>query len=92
MKPIRLSFHAANQAWLRGADENDIKSTIEQSVWHMAKNGRWRATKTFIYAKKSPINQKVYLFKTVEPIFVEEDQEIVVVTVKVYYSNKEAIQ
>lgn len=43
----------------------------------------------FDFNMASLINQKVYQFKTVEAIFTDESDEIVVITVKVYYSNEE---
>ncbi len=35
---------------------------------------------------------KFYKFKIVEPIFAEEAERIVIITVKVYYSNTEEVQ
>ena len=37
----------------------------------------------------SPMNGVFYRFQTIEAIFTEETSEIIVVTVKVYYSNLE---
>jgi hypothetical protein len=41
----------------------------------------------FDYGLPSPVNQKVYAFKTLHVIFAEETEKIVVVTVMVYYGN-----
>jgi hypothetical protein len=43
----------------------------------------------FEYNAISPINQKFYKSKIVEPIFANELEEVIIVTVKVYYSNEE---
>jgi hypothetical protein len=38
------------------------------------------------------LNQKFYKYKIVEPIFADETNAIIIITVKVYYSNEEAIK
>ncbi len=43
----------------------------------------------FEFNSHSPANAKYYKFKTIDVIFVDEQNEIVIVTVKVYYSNEE---
>ena len=89
MKPIQLSAHAREQMVLRGATEEEIQQTIEIEQWAQAKRGKWKAKHRFVFGKLSPVNQKEYQFKEVEPIFVDEIDAIVVVTVMVYYSNEE---
>jgi hypothetical protein len=48
---------------------------------------RWLARKNFPYNLASPVNEQFYRQKTVEVIFVKEESEITVITVKVYFSN-----
>ena len=91
MKPIRLSQHAQSRALLRGATEAEVAACVEQSPASPAEKGRWSARKTFLFNALSPVNRRLYRFKTVEAIFVEEPLEIVVVTIKVYYSNEEMV-
>ncbi|MCI0553414.1 MAG: hypothetical protein L0287_20905 [Anaerolineae bacterium] len=45
--------------------------------------------KKFDFGEPSPVNQQVYAFKTIQAIFVEESDSIIVVTVIVYYGNEE---
>lgn len=89
MKPIRLSSHARIRAVQRGATEEEVVTSVRQSPAVPADRERFSARKVFLYEAISPMNNEYYRFKTVEPIFVEEADEIVVVTVKVYYSNEE---
>jgi len=48
---------------------------------------KMQARRTFKYEKPSPMNQKVYAFKTIHVVFVEEDTVVTVVTVLVYYGD-----
>lgn len=87
MKPIRFSRHALDQMRLRGAILEEVRETIETSLWQPAKHGKYKASKTFSFGLSSPINQQIYPFKTVQAIFADELNEIVVVTVLVYYGQ-----
>ena len=89
MKPIRCSDHARLQMVLRGATEDEVIVTIRSGKWETAKMGKFRTKHQFNFDKISLTNQKFYKYKTIEPIFADESNEIVVVTVKVYYSNEE---
>lgn len=89
MKPIRCSNHAALQMALRGATEKEVITAIRLGKWGSARIGKLKTKYRFDYNMASLINQKVYKFKTVEAIFTDESDEIVVITVKVYYSNEE---
>ncbi len=88
-KPIEISNHARDQMNLRGATEEEVAETIRAESWTQAKRGKRQARRRFAFGKPSPINKKEYKFKDVEPIFIEESGAIVVVTVKVYYTNEE---
>ena len=92
MKPIRFSHHARLQAKLRGAGEAEIIEVIQSAPWESAEQARHQARKVFPFGMPSPVNQQTYDFKTVHAIFVEEEQEAVVVTILVYYWNSEAAQ
>lgn len=74
---------------LRGAEEAEVIAAIHLRTWETAKRGKLQCRKRFSFSRQSPINQQFYKHKIVEAIFVEERDQIVVVTVKVYYSNKE---
>ena len=82
-KPIRLSEHAREQLLYRGASEKEIVDAIQTGLWGKSKLGRLESQKNFPCNKRW--NNKSYETKQVRPIFVEEEKEIVVVTVYVYY-------
>ena len=83
MKPIRLSGHARDQLWHRGTSEEEIGEAIRTAGWAPAELGRLECRKDFPFGREW--NGKVYTIKQVRPIFVEEEREIVVVTVYTYY-------
>jgi hypothetical protein len=84
MKPIRLSGHAQAQLSYRGATEDEVAEAIRGSQWEAAELGRMECRKDFPFGREW--NGRVYASKQVRPVFVEEEQEIVVVTVYTYYS------
>jgi hypothetical protein len=83
-KPIRLSGHAWSQLRHRGATEAEVVDAIRTTAWKPADRGRLECRKEFVL--DALWNGRHYARKQVRPIFVEEPQEIVVVTVYVYYS------
>ncbi len=83
MKPIRLSGHARQQLASRGVEEQEIAEAIRTAEWAPAELGRLECRKDFPFGHEW--NKKVYATKQVRPIFVEEADEIVVVTVYAYY-------
>lgn len=83
MKPIRLSEHAKSQAIFRGTAEEEVMEVIKTSKWSPAKLNKLECRKDFNFEKEW--NSKYYRVKQIRPIFVEEENEIVVVTVYVYY-------
>ncbi len=87
MKPIKLSNHAQMQMNLRGASEKEVETAINSGKWESAKSGKFQTKYNFNFNNMALTNQKFYKHKTVEPIFADEKDEIVVITVKVYYSN-----
>jgi hypothetical protein len=82
-KPIQFSGHAIQQLLFRGASEAEVVDAIRNAPWHPVENGRMECRKD--YAFDSIWNRKRYTTRQVRPIFVEESNEIVVVTVYVYY-------
>lgn len=83
MKPIRFSGHALDQMHYRGATAQEVTEAIRTAPWVSVELGRLECRKDFTYGKNW--NGKFYNTKQVRPIFVDEPQEIVVVTVYVYY-------
>jgi hypothetical protein len=82
-KLIRLSQHAKQQLEFRGATEQQIVEAIRTETWEPAELGRLECRKNFVF--NSEWNKKYYDAKQVRPIFVDEPDEIIVVTVYVYY-------
>jgi hypothetical protein len=82
-KSIRLSGHARDQLAFRGATEQEVVEAIQTEPWWPAESGRVECRKDFAF--HSTWNRKLYAIKRVRPIFVEEPDEIVVVTIYVYY-------
>ena len=82
-KPIRLSEHAKQQLRFRGATEQQVIESIRTETWKPAELGRLECRKDFSF--ESEWNKKYYDTKQVRPIFVEEHDEVIVVTVYVYY-------
>lgn len=83
MKPIRLSDHAQGYMARRGFTIAEVEEAIQTAPWGPAELGRLECRKNFPYGKEW--NGRIYTTKQVRPIFVEEHNEIAVVTVYTYY-------
>jgi hypothetical protein len=84
MKPIRLSAHALSYIAKRGFTVAEVEDAIQTRRWEPAELGRMECRKIFPFDQEW--NKGLYATKEVRPIFVEEADEIVVVTVYTYYS------
>ena len=82
-KPIRLTHHCRMQLAFRGTSQDEILRTIRTTEWQPAELGRLECRKDFLFGRKW--NSRRYETKQVRPIFVDEADEIVVITVYVYY-------
>lgn len=82
-KTVRLSDHARMQLYYRGATEEEIFDTIQTVKWQEAELNRLECRKNFEF--NNIWNGKHYKTKQVRPIFAEEEKEIVVITVYIYY-------
>jgi hypothetical protein len=87
VKPIRFSAHARETMRSRGATEQEVVEAIRTVPWERAELGRLECHKDFTYGRNW--NNRFYTAKQVRPIFVDEAQEIVVVTVYAYYFSSE---
>jgi len=83
MKTVRLSGHARENIKYRGATEDEVIDAICSAPWGPAEQGRLECRKDFLHGHEW--NGKFYTTKQVRPIFIEELNEIVVITVYVYY-------
>jgi len=82
-KPIRMSGHAEGQLAYRGAVRHEVVEAIRTMPWGPAELGRLDCRKAYPF--HAVWNGVQYSTKQVRPIFVDEPEEIVVVTVYVYY-------
>jgi len=82
-RPIRLSAHARLQAERRGATAAEIERAIREAPWVETARGRRECRLDLDFGDLW--NGVHYGTKRVRPIFAEEIDEIVVVTVYVYY-------
>jgi hypothetical protein len=83
MKPIRFSGHAQQQMIRRGVSEEEVVTVIQLAKWESATGDRLECRHDFPFAHDW--NGKLYQTKQVRPIFVDEAEEIVVITVYSYY-------
>jgi len=84
MKPIRLTAHAAGYVARRGFTVAEVERAIRTAPWEPAELDRLECRLAFPF--NSVWNGVPYASKHVRPIFVEEEEEIVVITVYTYYS------
>jgi hypothetical protein len=83
MKSIRLTKHASGYLDIRGFTAEEVELAIRKSNWIPMTSGRFECSMEFLF--DSIWNGKPYQVKQVRPIFVEEELEIVVVTVYSYF-------
>ena len=82
-KPIHLSAHARQQLTFRGVREEEVVDCIRTTAWEPAELGRLQCAKDYTF--QAQWNGVFYATKLVQPIFVEEPNELVVVTIYSYY-------
>ncbi len=81
--PIIFSKHAQEQAIERGTNPDEMELSIRQGVHEAAKKNRRKAKFTFTFGEQW--HGQFYALKQVEPVYVEEAGEIIVITVYTYY-------
>jgi len=86
MKPIIFSQHALAQLKDRGASKEEVKKAICEGEEVPAKKGRKAFRKNFSF--NSNWKSKHYEIKQVLPIVVQENKELIVVTVYVFYFGR----
>lgn len=82
-KPIRLSAHARAQCSERGASPEEVEQAIREGDRELAKRGRWLYRYNFEFG--SMWQGRQYAIKQVAPVVADEPDELVVVTVYVFY-------
>lgn len=83
MKPVRLTKHALGYTAARGFTAEEVEEAIRTCAWGAAELGRFDCRKDFSFDREW--NGKAYASKQVRPVFVEEAEELVVITVYTYY-------
>jgi len=83
MKPIRLTKHAVGYSERRGFTVEEVERAIGSGTWRPAEKGRLESEIEFEFGQNW--NGRRYAWKKVNPIFVEEESEIVVITVYAFY-------
>jgi len=83
VKPIRLSLHAELRRGKRGASRSEVEEAVRLGVREPAKLGKVLCRRNFEY--NSVWQGRHFAIKQVAPVIAEEDDEIVVVTVYVFY-------
>lgn len=81
--PIRFTSHALDSARKRGTNQTEVQMAILGATWRTAKLGRVEAEMEFDY--NGDWNGQHYRFKKVNPVFVAEYNQIIVVTVYCFY-------
>ncbi len=84
---ILLDPHALERAKERGTSEEEIRDVIETGFIVPAKYGRIGKAKVYRFEQKR--QNKFYEEKRVEVFYIEEGNEIVTVTVYVFYGKWE---
>ena len=87
-KSIYFTKHASVQIKSRGASEEEVIEVIQSALWQPAERGRLTASLSFPF--NSEHYGRFYANKEVVPIFVEEPDRIVVITVYTFFSQKGA--
>lgn len=82
-KPIRLTLHASGYRVRRGFTEDEVETAIRSAPWLPARGDRLETSKDFPFHDQW--NGKRYATKQVRPVFVEDPDEIVVITVYTYF-------
>ena len=83
MKPVRLSRHAQEQCFERGATPEEVRQAVERGSREPAKLGRELCRWNIPFGKNW--RGKRYAIKQVAPVIAEESTEIVVITVCTFY-------
>jgi hypothetical protein len=83
-KPIRLTMHAAEYRVRRGFTGADVEEAIQNArSWEHASGNRLECRWNFPYQREW--NGHWYATRQIRPIFVDEKDEIVVITVYTYF-------
>ena len=83
LKPIRFSRHALGYIGTRGFTTAEVEEAIRTCIWKPAELEKLECSMECAF--NEIWNGKFYKTKQIRPVFVEEDSEIVIITVYTYY-------
>jgi hypothetical protein len=83
LKQIIISKHAVETCGKRGVSADEVELAVQRGTRETAKHDRIKCRLNFEY--NSTWEGKYYSIKQVAPIIVEEQDQIVVITVYAYY-------
>ncbi len=83
LKPIRSTKHAQGYLERRGFTSEEVEEAIRSATWEAGDKGRLECALEFAFDQDW--NGHRYGTKQVKPVFVEEESEIVVITVYTFY-------
>ncbi len=83
MKPIRFTQHALDRCKLRGATEDEVRDTILHGSREATKKNRILCRLNIVY--NAEWEDPYYPIKQIAPVIIEEETEIVIITVYTFY-------
>ena len=86
MKPIYFTDHAKRQMAARKASDKEVRQVIQGAEWQSAEKGRHSASLAFPFKAKH--YGRFYTTKEVVPVFAEEANRIIVITVYTFFSQR----
>lgn len=86
MKEICFTAHALKRLRDRKATKDEVEETIKTSKWENEREGRKSASKIFKFRETH--FGRYYDSKEVVPVFKEENDKIVVITVYTFFSQR----
>ena len=86
-KTIHFTRHARDQMRARQATAEEVEAAILTAPWQSAERARHTASRTFPFRREH--FGRFYAAKEVVPVFVEESERIVVITVYTFFSQRE---
>jgi len=84
-KPIAFSKHSLLRIKERKTTKQEVIEAIREGGWQPAQKGRLTCSKVFLFEKEH--YGRYYKYKEVVPIFIEEKEQILVITVYTFFKG-----
>jgi hypothetical protein len=85
-KVVHFTIHALERIQERRTDEKEVKEAIRKGKWKPAEKGRFISSRIFPFEKEH--YGRYYKTKEVVPVFKEDDERILVITVFTFFSQR----